>query len=136
MKAEVHLLKGLTFVGRADTNHWVAMDGLPEFGGAGAGSQPMELVLIGLAACTGMDVVSILTKKRVALHEFRVAAEAERAENHPKVFTVIKVTYYVRGENVKEKDVAEAIRLSHEKYCSATAMLSQVVEFDYDFEIA
>ena len=135
MKAEVYMVKGLSFVGKADSNHWVPMDGPPEFGGAGAGTRPMELFLIGLAGCTGMDVVSILNKKRVPLREFRVDVEAARAPEHPKVFTNIKLSYYFRGEGIEEKDVVQAIELSQEKYCSASAMLSHSAEISYEFTI-
>lgn len=135
MKAEVYMVKGLSFVGRSDTNHWVAMDAPPEFAGVGAGSRPLELVLIGLAGCTGMDVASILTKKRIALHEFRVDAEAERAPDHPKVFTEIKISYYLRGDGIKREDVVQAIELSQEKYCSVSAMLSRAVKINYEYTI-
>ena len=135
MKAEVYMVTGLSFVGKADSNHWVAMDGPPEFGGAAAGPRPMELLLIGLVGCTGMDVVSILAKKRVPLREFRVAVEAARAPDHPKVFTDIKISYYFRGDGLKEKDVTRAIELSQEKYCSASAMFSRTGEINYEYEI-
>lgn len=135
MKAEVYMVTGLSFVGKADSNHWVAMDGPPEFGGAAAGSRPLELLLIGLAGCTGMDVVSILTKKRMPLEEFRVAVEAARAPDHPKVFTDIKISYYFRGDGLKEKDVTRAIELSQEKYCSASAMFSRTGKISYEYKI-
>ena len=135
MKAEVYMVKGISFVGKADSNHWVPMDGPPEFGGAEAGSRPLELLLIGLAGCTGMDVISILAKKRLPLVEFRVAAEATRAPEHPKVFTEIKISYYFRGDGLEEKDVVQAIELSQEKYCSASAMLSRAANISYDYKI-
>ena len=135
MKAEVYMVKGLSFVGKADSNHWLTMDGPPEFGGAAAATRPMELFLIGLAGCTGMDVVSILTKKRLSLREFRVEVEATRAPEHPKVFTEIKIKYYLRGDGLEEKDVARAIELSQDKYCSASAILSQSAEITHEFTI-
>lgn len=135
MKAEVRMVKGLSFVAKSDSNHWLAMDGSPEFGGAAAASRPLELLLIGLAGCTGMDVVSILTKKRAPLEAFRLEAEATRAAEHPKVFTEIKLTYFLRGEGLKDKDVAEAIRLSRQKYCSASAMLSKICKINYEYRI-
>jgi putative redox protein len=135
MKAEVYMVKGISFVGKADSNHWIPMDGPPEFGGTEAGSRPMELLLIGLAGCTGMDVVSILTKKRLPLREFRVDAEATRALEHPKVFTEIKISYYFRGDGLTEEDVVRAIELSQEKYCSASAMFSRSAKISYDFKI-
>jgi putative redox protein len=135
MKAEVRMVKGLSFVAKSDSNHWLAMDGPPEFGGAAAASRPLELLLIGLAGCTGMDVVSILTKKRAPLEAFRLEAEATRAAEHPKVFTDIKLTYFLRGEGLKDKDVAEAIRLSRQKYCSASAMLSKACKISFEYKI-
>jgi putative redox protein len=135
MKAEVHMVKGLSLVGKSDSNHWLAMDGPPELRGAGAASRPLELLLIGLAGCTGMDVASILFKKRAPLEAFRLEVDATRAEEHPKVFTAISVTYHFRGEGLNEKDVVEAIRLSREKYCSASAMLSKTCEITYDYKI-
>ena len=136
MKAEVYLVKGISFVGKADSNHWVAMDGPPEFGGVAAGSRPLELLLIGLAGCTGMDVVSILAKKRLPLDEFRVDVEAERAPDHPKVFTEIKISYYFRGDGLTDEDVVQAIELSQEKYCSVSAMLSRAAKISYEYTIA
>ena len=135
MKAEVYMVKGLSFVAKSDSNHWLAMDGPPELRGAGAASRPMELFLLGLAGCTGMDVVSILLKKRAPLQAFRLDVNASRAEEHPKVFTAIHLTYHLEGEELKEKDVVEAIRLSQEKYCSASAMLSKACEITYDYKI-
>lgn len=135
MKAEVYMVKGLSFVGKADSNHWLAMDGPAELRGAEAASRPLELLLLGLAGCTGMDVVSILLKKRAPLRAFRLEVDASRAEEHPKVFTAIHLTFYLEGEGLKEKDVIEAIRLSQEKYCSASAMLSKACEITYEYKI-
>ncbi|HUV87183.1 MAG TPA: OsmC family protein [bacterium] len=135
MKAEVYMVKGLSFVGKSDSNHWLAMDGPAELRGAEAASRPLELLLLGLAGCTGMDVVSILLKKRAPLRAFRLEVDAGRAEEHPKVFTAIHLTYHLEGEGLKEKDVVEAIRLSQEKYCSASAMLSKACEITYDYKI-
>jgi len=136
MKAEVHMVKGLSFVGKSDSNHWLAMDGLPEVGGTGAASRPVELLLIGLAGCTGMDVASILSRKKARLQAFSVDVDATRADEHPQVFTAISVTYRLQGEGLKEEDVVEAIRLSREKYCPVSAMLSKACEISYDYKIA
>ncbi len=135
MKAEVRMVKGISFVGKSDSNHWLAMDGPPELRGAGAAPRPIELLLIGLAGCTGMDVVSILLKQRAALEDFWIEADASRAEEHPKVFTAINLTFHIKGEGFKEKDVEEAIRLSQEKYCSASAMLSKACPITYGYKI-
>jgi putative redox protein len=135
MKAEVRMVKGLSFIGKSDSNHWLVMDGPPELRGAGAAPRPVELLLIGLAGCTGMDAVSILLKKRAPLESFWLEADASRAEEHPKVFTAIRLTYHFEGEGLKEKDIEEAIRLSQEKYCSASAMLRKVCDVTYDYKI-
>jgi putative redox protein len=135
MKAEVYRVQGLSFIGKADSGHWVPMDGPVNLGGLEAGTRPLELFLIGLGGCTGMDVASILTKKRAGLTDFRVEVEADRAEEHPRVFTGIRVKYYCRGTDLKEKDVAEAIRLSVEKYCGAYAMLSKACDISHEFII-
>ena len=91
--------------------------------------------LLGLAGCTSMDVVSILLKKRAPLRAFRLEVDASRAEEHPKVFTAIHLTFYLEGEGLKEKDVIEAIRLSQEKYCSASVMFSKTCEITYEYKI-
>ncbi len=135
MKAEVRMVKGLSFVAKSDSNHWLAIDGPPRFGGAAAASRPMELLLIGLAGCTGMDVVSILTKKRAPLEAFRLEAEATSAPEHPKVFTEIKLTFFFRGEGLKDKDVEEAIMLSRQKYCAASVMFSKTCNISYEYKI-
>lgn len=135
MKAEVHMVRGLSFVGKSDSNHWLAMDGPAEFGGAGAAARPLELFLVGLAGCTGMDVVSILTKKRLTVEAFSVEVEAPRADEHPKVFTAIHLKYRLRGAGLTDQNVAEAIRLSQEKYCSASAMLAQACPVTFEYEI-
>jgi putative redox protein len=135
MKAEVRMVKGLSFVAKSDSNHWLPMDGPPELRGAGAAARPMELFLIGLAGCTGMDVVSILLKKRANLDYFWLDVNASRADEHPKVFTAIHLTFHVKGEGFKEKDVEDAIRLSQEKYCSASAMLSKTCPITTDYKI-
>ena len=125
MNAEVVMVKGLTFVGKADSGHWVNMDAPAELGGTGAATRPLELFLVGLGGCTGMDVVSILTKKKMPPREFRVEIRSERAPDHPKVFTHIHIAYHVAGANVTPEAVGEAVRLSQEKYCSAYAILTK-----------
>jgi putative redox protein len=135
MKSIIKWASGITMVGKADTNVWVPMDGPEELGGSDAGVRPIELFLIGLGGCTGMDVISILQKKRLALDDFEIEIGAERAEEHPKVFTKIHLKYVVYGEGIKPKDVERAIELSEEKYCSAQAMLSPAVEISSSYEI-
>jgi len=99
------------------------------------GFRPMELLLLGLAGCTGIDVVSILKKQRQNLHELKIRVRGKRAEQHPRVYTLIEVTYLLWGEDLDSKAVARAIQLSEEKYCSASAMLGAVAEIHSNYEI-
>jgi putative redox protein len=95
----------------------------------------MEMLLLGLAGCTGMDVVSILKKKRQDLQAFKIRVRGKRAEQHPRVYTLIEVTYLLWGENLDAKAVERAIELSEKKYCSASAMLNAVAEIRSSYEI-
>lgn len=135
-KATVRQVHGMTFTGKANSNHWVIMDGSLEEGGSAAATSPKEIVLIGLGGCTGMDVASILKKKRVRLEEFEVHITAEEADDFPRIFTKIHIEYVFRGKNLKPLDVEKAIELSQTKYCSVTAMLqkSAVVTHSYRIE--
>jgi putative redox protein len=111
------------------------MDGPEELGGHNAGSRPMELLLMSLAGCTAMDVISILKKKRAPVSDFEMELEAERAADHPKIFTRIHIKYIVYGHGVKQDDVQRAIELSVTKYCSVHAMLHHAAEITTEFEI-
>jgi len=135
MRVKLQRIDGLALAGAGDSNHWVTMDSPEEFGGFSAGSRPMELMLMAVAGCTAMDVLSILKKKRVRLDDFSMEVEAERAEEHPRVFTEIKLHYIFTGKNVRPVDVERAIDLTQDKYCSATAMLNKVVRITRDYEI-
>lgn len=99
------------------------------------GLRPMELLLLGLAGCTGIDVVSILNKQRQNLQGLKIRVRGKRAEQHPRVYTLIEVTYLLWGEDLDAKAVARAIELSEEKYCSASAMLGAIAEIQSSFEI-
>jgi len=137
MRVEIKQVSGLTLVGRSDSNHWVVMDAGENVGGNNAGARPMELVLMGLGGCTGMDVISILQKKRTPFNKVDVKLEAERAEEHPKVFTKVKITFLVYGdkEKIKTKDIERAIELSNTKYCSASSMFKKTADISYYYEI-
>ena len=117
------------FVGEASSGHAVVLD----TGAVKTASTPIELVLIGLCGCTASDVVSILRKKREPFTALEVAAQAERADEHPKVFTQIKLVYRVRGK-VSRKAVEDAVRLSKEKYCSVSAMLEKTAKIDVEIQ--
>ena len=135
MKAQVRRIGGLSLAGKADSNHWVAMDALPEVGGTDAGSRPLELLLIGLGGCTAMDVLSILAKKRVKLDDFEISLEADRTTEHPKVFTAISLTYHFYGDDLKRSDLEAAVKLSEEKYCSVSAMLRKAAPIQTQIEV-
>ena len=134
-KAVVKQIQGISMVGKADSNHWIAMDGPENFGGNNAGTRPKELILIGLAGCTAADVISILEKKRIKLADFEIQISAESAESHPKVFTKIHLEFTITGKDIKETDVQRAIELSQTTYCSVTAMLQKSVEITHSYTI-
>ncbi len=134
-KAFVKQLQGITFVGKTDSNHWITMDGPENFFGSNAGIRPKELILLGLAGCTGSDVVAILQKKKVDLKGFEINITAEQQEEHPQVFTKIHLEFLFYGNNIAEKDVERAIELSQTKYCSVTVMLQKAVEITHSFKI-
>jgi putative redox protein len=128
-------LQGITFAGTADSNHWVVMDGPPDFGGRAAASRPKELVLLGLAGCTASDIVSILKKKRVALDRLEVNATAEEREEHPRIYTKIHLEFVLYGDGIRDADVTRAIELSDATYCSVGAMLKPTVSITHSFRI-
>jgi len=134
-KAKAVHVKGVTFMGITDSNHWVPMDGPEEFGGSDAGTGPKELLLLALAGCTGSDVISILTKMREPLTKFEVDIDAEMSNEHPKVYTKIEVIYKVWGEGIKESNLKRAIELSETRYCGVSAMLKNSVEITNRYEI-
>jgi putative redox protein len=134
-KAYLKQVKGITFAGKTDSNHWITMDGPENFGGSDAGIRPKELLLLSLAGCTASDVVSILQKKRVKLDDFEINISAEMTEEHPKVFTKIDLEFVFYGDNIAEKDVERAIELSETKYCGVTAMLEKALEINHTYKI-
>ncbi|WP_260294366.1 OsmC family protein [Sedimenticola hydrogenitrophicus] len=135
MKARVKWVEQTLMVGESGSGHAVVMDGPPDFGGRNLGVRPMEMLLLGLGGCTQFDVVHILRKGRNQVTLCEVELEAERAETDPKVFTKIHVHFRLAGPGLTEKAVERAVKLSAEKYCSASIMLGQVVEISHDFEL-
>jgi len=135
MKAAVRWVDGMMFEATADSGHTVVIDGPPELGGRNRGSRPMEMVLMGTGACSAADVVSILTKSRQDVTDCVVELEAERAQSEPRVFTRIHMHYVVTGRSLKPEAVDRAVRLSADKYCSATQMLNKTAAITHDFEI-
>lgn len=135
MNAKVTWDNGLYFSGVADSGHEIILDGDPSVGGTDLGSRPLELMLMSLAGCTGMDVISILRKKRQDITGFEVKTHAERSDTHPKVFTAVTVEYIVTGHNIDTKAVERAIDLSENAYCPAQAMLAKAVPISHTYTI-
>lgn len=135
MKARVKWLDGVTMVGESGSGHGLVMDGPPEHGGHNLGARPMELLLLGMGGCTEFDVLHILRKSRQQVTRCEVYLEAERADKDPKVFTRIHVHFVIAGQSLDPKRVATAIRLSAEKYCSASIMLEATATITHDFEL-
>ena len=135
MKARVKWVEQATFLGESGSGHSVVMDGPPDSGGRNLGVRPMEMLLLGMGGCTGFDVVYILKRQRQPVADCVVELSAERAETGAKVFTRIHVHFIVSGEGLAEKQVARAVKLSAEKYCSASLMLGKTAEITHDFEL-
>lgn len=136
MEATIRWTSGMTFLAETGSGHVLAMDGAPEAGGRNLAPRPMETVLAGSGACTAFDVVVILRKSGQDITGCEVKLSAERAGTDPKVFTKIHMHFVVRGRNLKQNLVEHAVRLSREKYCSATAMLAKTAEITTALEIA
>ena len=122
-------------VGKSHSGHSITMDGPPEIGGENLGVRPMEMLLLGVAGCTMIDVVTTLKKMRQDLTNCETKLSAERADEHPKVFTDIHIQFIVKGQDLDPKKVEKAITLSAEKYCSASIMLGKTASITHDFEI-
>ena len=135
LKVRVKWIEGVAFMGESETGHAVVLDGAPENGGRNIGMRPMEMLLIGMGACTSFDVVTILKKSRQAVVDCVADVTAERADEVPKVFTKIHVHFVITGDDLNERQVARAVALSAEKYCSASIMLSKSVVITHDFEM-
>lgn len=135
MEAEVIQTTGGTFVGRCDSKHWVVMDTPEAVGGHNGGATPMELVLMAMGGCTGMDLASLFKKMRVDYDRLQIKLSAKRAEEHPKGFTEVEIRYIFTGMDVDEEKVKKAIELSMEKYCSVTSMIKKAAKITYSYEI-
>jgi putative redox protein len=125
----------MTFVAESGSGHAVVVDAAPDVGGRDLGARPMELVLMGTGACSAIDVVHILRKARQPITGCVVELESERALEDPKVFTRIHLRYIVTGKGLARAQVERAIKLSKEKYCSATIMLAKMADITFDFEL-
>jgi len=135
MRVRAKWAEGMSFVGESESGHAVVIDGAPEYGGRNRGMRPMEMVLLGAAACTAFDVVLILKKGRQPIADCAVEADADRAATDPKVFTRIHLRYTVAGRGLDPAHVERAVKLSKEKYCSATWMLAKTAEITFEIAI-
>ena len=135
MNAKVVWSEGLSFTGSADTGFEVPLGASPAVGGNEDGFRPLELIATGLAGCTAMDVVSIMTKKRQQLTDFRVSVAAERAKEHPRVFTAAVIEYEFTGHGIKEAAVRRSLELSATTYCPAQAMLGRIMPIELRYSI-
>lgn len=135
MKARVKWVEDTLFLGESGSGHALVMDGPPESGGRNLGARPMELLLIGMGGCASFDVVHILRKGRLDVTACEALIEAERALEDPKVFTRIHLRFVVTGRRLTPAQVERAVRLSAEKYCSASIMLGKTAEVTHDFEL-
>jgi len=135
LQAKVTYVNGLQFIGTASSGHAIVMDGSPDVGGQNTGLRPMELLLVGLGGCSGMDVISILKKKRQDVTGFEINVKGEKAEDYPQKFTDILIEFVVRGKNISEEAVKRAVDLSMSKYCSVKATLEGVAKINFSYKI-
>ncbi len=126
---------GMAFSAETGSGHLINMDGAPEAGGKNLAPRPMEMLLAGAGGCSAFDVVLILQRSRQAISACNVTLKAERATEDPKVFTKINLHFQVKGKDLDPAKVDRAVKLSHDKYCSATAMLAKTAELSYSIEL-
>jgi putative redox protein len=131
----VELLDKMAFRATTDTGHEVVMDAAADAGGTDRGARPMELLLVGLGGCTGMDVISILRKMRQEVTAYQIRVSAERAPEHPKVFTTIHVEHIVHGHGLNSASVKHAVELSATRYCSVLFMLGRVAQISESYTL-
>lgn len=136
MKARIKWVENAAFIGETESGHAVVMDGPADMGGRNIGPRPMEMLLLGTGGCTAIDIVHILKKGRHQVSGCVAEIDAERAEADPKVFTRIHIHFVVAGKGLKPEQVERAVKLSAEKYCSASIMLGKTAQISHDFEIA
>lgn len=134
MKVTVKHIKGMHFQGEGNSKVIANIDTSVTAGGTGHGTSPMELVLIAIAGCSGMDIITILEKMQVKVQRFETTVEGERASDHPRVFKDIEIIYKFWGETLPEDKIRRAVQLSMEKYCSVANMLDKVANISYSIE--
>ena len=136
MDAKVTWSKRLSFIGEADTGFSLPLSANPQVGGDNDGFRPMELIAIGIAGCTAMDVISVLQKKRQNVTAFEVQLRSQQAQDYPRVFTEIEIEYLISGDDIDETAVQRAIELSENKYCPALAMFNQILPIKLSYKIS
>lgn len=130
MEVEVRRIEGSTFLAKGPSNHWVVMDAKPENRGQDGGARPIELLLMSLGGCSGIDVELILHKMRVNVRDFRIQLIGKRAETEPRKFTAIRMVYHFWGRDLPKRKLERAVQLSEEKYCSVTHTINESVEIE------
>ncbi len=135
MKTRIKYIENVCLMGESESGHSVIIDGSPEIGGRNLGVRPMEMILMGLGGCTTMDILTILRKKRQNITDCVIEIDSQRQDTIPKSFSKIHLNFIITGDNLNEKHVQQAVKLSVEKYCSVYAMLKNSVEISYDYEI-
>ena len=135
MNISVEWIDGMLMVGKSDSGHAIVMDGPPEIGGENLGVRPMEMLLLGMTGCTVIDVINTLKKMREDVVGCQTQVSADRSEEYPKVFTNIHVHFVLRGKQLNPLKVDKAIKLSAEKYCSASIMIGKTAIITHDYEI-
>ena len=135
MEAKATLTEGMHFNVSLGSGYSLELDAAPEHGGTGRGGRPMEMLLAGLAGCTGLDVLDIMRKSRQEITGLEVSVNGDRAQEYPMVFTHIRVEYVARGRGLSEDALRRAIQLSEDKYCSASAMLGKTAKIETSYRI-
>lgn len=135
MSARIKWVENAAWLGESGSGHGIVIDGPTDIGGRNLGVRPMELILLGVGSCSAMDVIHILKKSRQPVDDVQIEVKGERAETDPKVFTDIHLHFRVMGQGLSEKQVARAVQLSAEKYCSASIMLQASVKISHSHEI-
>ncbi|MEJ5227837.1 OsmC family protein [Thermodesulfovibrio sp.] len=135
IKAKVKWAGGMQFVGQSGTGHAIVMDAHPDFGGENTGMRPMELLLVGLGGCSGMDIASILAKKKQDLRGIEINIQGKQPEEYPKRFTEIEIEFIIKGKNLSEEAVKRAVQLSMDKYCSVKATLEHSAKITHSYRI-
>jgi len=135
IEAKVTLVQDMQFSGKATSGHTLSMDADNESGGHNAGFRPMELLLVGFGGCSGMDVISILRKKRQPVVGLEINVKGEKTEDYPKIYKEVHIEYVVKGKGVEKEAVERAIALSLEKYCSVGATLAKAGTITHSYKI-